>query len=130
MPRSTGIRSGSTERRELREQESNLRPLGYEPSELPTAPSRDFSGPSTPLCFTSCIHPIMPTSFVWLRPWAPPVSICSPSRFSSALSENISRKKKDSNLRYALTYATLAMWCFRPLSHSSVLPPCSRLSPV
>ena len=25
----------------LREQDSNLRPLGYEPNELPTAPSRD-----------------------------------------------------------------------------------------
>ena len=26
---------------ELREQDSNLRPSGYEPDELPTAPSRD-----------------------------------------------------------------------------------------
>ncbi len=27
---------------ELREQDSNLRPSGYEPDELPTAPSRDI----------------------------------------------------------------------------------------
>ncbi len=29
---------------------------------------------------------------------------------------------RDSNPRYAFTYATLAVWCLRPLSQSSIAP--------
>ena len=38
--------------------ESNHRPQGYDPCELPTAPPRDFQGLQRHDCFTSfCIHP-------------------------------------------------------------------------
>ena len=72
---------------------------------------------------------LMPTSFVAQALGSAGLNLFAKQIFIDTL-EKISRKKKDSNLRYALTYATLAMWCFRPLSHSSVLPPSSRLSPV
>lgn len=54
---SNGIRAVN-ERRKWRGMESNHRPQGYDPCELPTAPPRDFQGLQRHDCFTSfCIHP-------------------------------------------------------------------------
>ena len=120
----------SNERRKWRGMESNHRPQGYDPCELPTAPPRDFQGLQRHDCFTSfCIHPYAYVLCVAQALGSAGLNLFAKQIFIGT-PEKISRKKKDSNLRYALTYATLAMWCFRPLSHSSVLPPSSRLSPV
>lgn len=110
--------------------ESNHRPQGYDPCELPTAPPRDFQGLQRHDCFTSfCIHPYAYVLCVAQALGSAGLNLFAKQIFIGTLRKHL-RKKKDSNLRYALTYVALAVRCFQPLSHSSVLPPYSRLSPV